>query len=111
MARRQWTRDEVKYLKSVWGTLRLDEICEELNRSYASIKCKVYKLGLDFMAKPQKEFALYKGEQMIAIGTVREIAEERGVKPETIRFYKSETYQRRAKSETNNRLKLIRIDD
>lgn len=58
-----------------------------------------------------KEYALYKGDQMVAIGTVNEIAEERGVKPNTIRFYMSDAYQRRSKSEVNNRLQLIKVDD
>lgn len=58
-----------------------------------------------------KEYALYKGDQMVAIGTVKEIAEERGVEPTTIRFYKSQAYQRRSKREENNRLLLIKIED
>lgn len=58
-----------------------------------------------------KEYALYKGEQMVAIGTVNEIAEERGVKPNTIRFYMSGAYRRRSKSEVNNRLQLIKLED
>lgn len=58
-----------------------------------------------------KEYALYKGEQMISIGTVKEISEERGVKPETIRFYASCAYQRRSKGEVNNRLQLVKLDD
>ncbi|QPA60668.1 helix-turn-helix transcriptional regulator [Lysinibacillus sphaericus] len=57
------------------------------------------------------EYALYKGDQMVAIGTVKEIAEERGVKPHTIRFYMSGAYQRRSKSEVNNRLQLIKLED
>lgn len=48
---------------------------------------------------------------MIAIGTVNEIAEERGVKPETIRFYMSGVYKRRSTSEVNNRLVLVKLDD
>lgn len=63
------------------------------------------------MGRKPLEYALYKGEQMVAIGTIREIAEERGVKPESIRFYGSGVYERRSKSKINNRLKLIRIDD
>ncbi|QGG51581.1 helix-turn-helix transcriptional regulator [Lysinibacillus pakistanensis] len=58
-----------------------------------------------------KEYALYKGEQMVAVGTIKEIATERGVKPETIRFYMSGVYQRRAKNKVNNRLQLIKIED
>lgn len=58
-----------------------------------------------------KEYALYKGEQMVAIGTVKEIAAERGVKPKTIRFYMSGVYQRRSKSAVNNRLQLVKLED
>ncbi|SPT98389.1 Uncharacterised protein [Lysinibacillus capsici] len=58
-----------------------------------------------------KEYALYKGDQMVAIGTVKEIAEERGVKPDTIRFYMSGVYQRRSKREVNNRLQLVKLDE
>ncbi|KMY32021.1 hypothetical protein ACZ11_07575 [Lysinibacillus xylanilyticus] len=57
------------------------------------------------------EYALYKGEQMVAVGTVYEIAEERGVKPKTIQFYGSGTYQRRSKSKVNNRLQLVKLED
>ncbi|GLC88676.1 helix-turn-helix transcriptional regulator [Lysinibacillus piscis] len=58
-----------------------------------------------------KDYALYKGDQMIAIGTVNEIAKERGVKPETIRYYMSGAYQRRSNSKVNNRLQLIKLED
>lgn len=58
-----------------------------------------------------KEYALYKGEQMVAVGTINEIAAERGVKPATIRFYMSGVYQRRSKGEVNNRLQLIKLED
>lgn len=58
-----------------------------------------------------KEYALYKGEQMVAIGTIKEIAAERGVKPATIRFYKYGAYQRRSKGDINERLQLIEIED
>lgn len=48
---------------------------------------------------------------MVAVGTVYEIAEERGVKPETIKYYGAPTYQRRSKSEVNNRLQLVKLED
>lgn len=46
-----------------------------------------------------KIYELYKGYELLAIGTVNEIAHEIGVKPATVRFYKSPVYQRRAKGE------------
>ncbi len=57
------------------------------------------------------EYALYKGEQLVAIGTIREIAKDRGVLPETIRFYQSGVYRRRAKKGVDNRLQLIKLDE
>ena len=41
-------------------------------------------------------------------GTVREIAERRGVKPETIHYYAYPAYQRKG---GGNRLLLVRIDE
>lgn len=34
-----------------------------------------------------KEYALYKGEELIAMGTKREIAEKLGVSPSTVGYY------------------------
>lgn len=56
-----------------------------------------------------KEYALYKGDQIIAVGTANQIAEEIGVKPETVYYYKSPSYQRRV-SGKNGRV-LVDIDE
>lgn len=34
-----------------------------------------------------KEYALYKGEELLAMGTKREIAEQLGVSPSTVGYY------------------------
>lgn len=62
------------------------------------------------MASKLSEYALYKGDQLVSVGTVREIAKERGVLEKTIRFYQSGTYKRRFK-ENSNQLILIRLDE
>ncbi|PFJ10806.1 hypothetical protein COD67_00950, partial [Bacillus cereus] len=36
-----------------------------------------------------KEYAIYKGESLICIGTVQECAQHLGVLPKTILFYKT----------------------
>lgn len=41
------------------------------------------------------EYAIYKGENLLAIGTERQLARELCVKVETIKFYRSPAYQRR----------------
>ncbi len=42
-----------------------------------------------------REYALYKGEELLRIGTLKEIAESENVKLETIQFYMKPTYKRR----------------
>ena len=42
-----------------------------------------------------KEYALYKGEELLAMGTKREIAEQLGVSPSTVGYYGTPVYARR----------------
>ena len=57
----------------------------------------------------EKLFALYKGEELIADGTLKEISAKLGVKIETLRFYKSPAYKKRIRGE-NARI-LVCIDE
>ena len=50
-----------------------------------------------------KEYALYKGEECLAIGTIKEIAKKMGVKDKTIYFYTTKTYKKRVKKGKNRR--------
>lgn len=43
----------------------------------------------------EKEFALYKGEEIIAEGTIQEIADQLQVKVETVKFYNTPAYKKR----------------
>lgn len=61
------------------------------------------------MSKYMKEYALYKGEKCLAIGTIKEIATQMNVKIKTIRFYKTPTYKKRTKG-SFKRLTLIELD-
>ena len=51
-----------------------------------------------------KEYALYKGEECLAIGTIKEIAEKMKVNYETIYFYTMPIYKRRSKKSKNRRV-------
>lgn len=42
-----------------------------------------------------QEYAVYKGDEFLCIGTVKECAAELGVLTETIKFYTTPTYQKR----------------
>lgn len=54
-------------------------------------------------------YALYKGDEFIVDGTIKEIAKELNVKPSTIEFYKTPTYKKRGAKDLKkrNRLELI----
>lgn len=44
--RRNWTQEEVDYLRNAWGNVRLGLICKNLSRSENSVLQKVYRLHL-----------------------------------------------------------------
>lgn len=48
------------------------------------------------------DWALYQGEELLMIGTLEEIAESRGVKASTIRFYSYPSYLNRGKRNRAN---------
>ncbi|MBC2367811.1 hypothetical protein HBP99_04145 [Listeria booriae] len=54
------------------------------------------------------EYALYKGDELLKIGTVDELAEYKGVKRETILFYTSPTYTKRTTEK--NGLRAVKLD-
>lgn len=44
-------------------------------------------------------YALYRGQELVDAGTAKELAKRRGVKPESIMYYATPRYHKRAKSE------------
>lgn len=52
-----------------------------------------------------KQLAVYKGDQLLALGTSKECAAALGVKVDTIYYYKSSTYQKRG-SGKNRRITI-----
>lgn len=51
-----------------------------------------------------REYVLYKGEELLAMGTKREIAEQLGVSPSTIGYYRTPVYAQRTSEERGRRL-------
>lgn len=59
----------------------------------------------------KKEYALYKGDECLSIGTIKEIAEQMKVKNRTIRFYLTPTYKNRGLGiKSNNRRILVELE-
>ncbi|MFC8563091.1 MULTISPECIES: hypothetical protein [Peribacillus] len=59
------------------------------------------------------EYAVYKGDEFICLGTVRECATYLGVKISTIRYLLSPAYSKRIEKrlEANSPLIAIKVDD
>lgn len=58
--------------------------------------------------KKEKEYALYKQEECLATGTIKEIAEKMKVKNKTIYFYTTSSYKKRCKKGKNRR-ELVKL--
>lgn len=52
-------------------------------------------------------YALYKGDEFLCMGTIKEIAKKMGVSERTIRFYSSPVYQRRGRGEKGNCRRIL----
>lgn len=63
--------------------------------------------------KDTSEYALYKGENILSIGTIDEIAKDMKVQRETIKYYTTGAYQRKLAKRNNpkNFKTLILLDD
>lgn len=59
------------------------------------------------------EYAVYKGDSLICLGTINECAEYRGVLPKTVKFYLTPTYQKRLtkRKKARNYITVIKIED
>jgi hypothetical protein len=60
--------------------------------------------------KKEKEYALYKGDTFVDLGTRKYLAELLGVTEKTIYFYTTPTYKKRGR-ENDNRYVVIKIED
>lgn len=57
--------------------------------------------------KTKSIWALYKGDELIGIGTIQELAELTNVKENSIRFYYSPTYKKRMKNGKNRKTLVL----
>lgn len=60
------------------------------------------------MGRIKREYALYKGDELLAMGTKEEIAKKLGIKRNTVEFYGMPAARKRIKGK-NGKI-LIRID-
>lgn len=53
------------------------------------------------------DYALYHGDEFIAIGSIRQLAKRQNVKIKTIQYYRYKSYAKR----TKNGYRLIKLED
>lgn len=61
----------------------------------------------------QEIYALYKGDKFLSVGTIKEIAEELNMNPDTVRYYGSGAYKKKLERRINtvNAKILIRVEE
>ena len=64
--------------------------------------------GEKMRGRPTKEFACYKGDEFIAIGTIKELVEKTGYSETTLRFC---THPASKKRNKGNRLVVFAVED
>ena len=109
VGRGRWSECEEGYLLDKLalienGEVSIDDVAKKLNRSYKSVINKYYRLGGSGL--PKDEYALYKGEEIIALGTVVEIAKQLNTKEGTVRYYGTKRYRKRTSDKARRLIKI-----
>jgi hypothetical protein len=60
-----------------------------------------------------KEYAIYKGDEFLCVGTVEECAKYLGILPRTVRYYSYEKYWKKVEKRKNpkNFVIAVKLDD
>ena len=59
-----------------------------------------------------KEYAVYKGDELLGVGTAEELAEKFGVRPRTIKNWSCPSFQKRGTGERGgNKIAILLEDD
>ena len=56
-----------------------------------------------------KVYAMYKGDECLAVGTLIQLARDLNIKYNTLKFYLTPTYKKRS-SKGKNRRELVRVE-
>jgi len=95
--RRLWTDEEDYFLEDNLNKLTNREMAERLNRSVKAIKTRLSLRGLRRNTVCERVYALYDGDDFIAIGSLKELAERTDKKIDTLRAYATRSGAKRMK--------------
>lgn len=93
-----WDKEEMTVLKVFLENRPIKDIARVLGRSYGSVYVKAKELGFEVKPKPKKEVAVYRGDELLAVGTIRECAEITGLSYQSIACYLAPSFQNRYKN-------------
>lgn len=106
--RKPWTMKELKYLKENYGKSSIQALSKKLNRSEIAIYGQATKQGLT--RHKNMEFAVYKGEKLLVIGTREEIKEKLGIDKKKLSVLASPSHRARAEKNKNTTMALRLLD-
>lgn len=86
---KNWTYNEIKYLLENYYDVPNKVLAEKLGRTEAAIRSAYARYKSKHEKREKRDiYAYYKGDELVLIGTVKEIAEYLNVKESTIyRYY------------------------
>lgn len=113
MKKKVWTLKEIEFMKQNQYTLSINEISIVLNRSYRSVKSQSERCGIKLMSQSYKNFYVQKyyfynrHDEVIAYGTVEQIAKKLGKRFETVKNYIYRSYEEK----NNLRSRIVPVGD
>lgn len=108
MRGRAWSDREIAILREVSSTRGLTEIAEGLGRTYNSVWRKAVALNLITKKRGNREVAVYRNDDLLAVGTLKECAEITGLSYQTLMCYLSPSFKHK---KTNVTVVLLEDED
>ena len=113
---KHWTLKEIDELKELYPRVHTKEIAKELNRTYSSVAIKATSLGLkkdrDYLNRQKMEseiYMMYKGDDLLVMGTLEEIADHQDTSIDNVRFMAYPSYHKR--SSGRNRKLVFKLEE
>jgi len=108
-----WTDAEEQFLKENYGPLTAKEIATKLGRTLGAVENKIYWINHNQNKLKKREYAVYKGDDLIVIGTANECAEYMNVTPHYIYWMTTPAGKRRFENRKNpsRATTAIRLED
>src|SRR5699024_11529325 len=90
-----WTNEEDKKLMKHYANKSYEELMDMLGRSKSSILMRFNILGLSRVeARESFDYVVYKGEEILMIGTIKEIDAALVNRDSTVKYYNKQSQQK-----------------